>query len=899
MSASAEVVMGGRAGSLPPMLTQYLDYKEKYPDALIFFQVGDFYELFFSDAVTVSKNLNLTLTSRDKNSPDPIPMCGVPIAVVDGYIERLVDLGFSVAVVSQAEAAVPGRGMVRRELDRIITPGVRIFGKSEQAESTNFVTTVYFEKDGDLALVYSDVQSGKLYVRDGLTLSVGQAEIVRLAPAELIVPQVLGGKKQDLRQTWLKMLQQALPNLIIKFRPDNYLNLATTDTRGFSNISGYASLSVVAKKAVRLLVSFIDEIICSQKIAIAEIEQVSNRQVVSLDANTRKHLEIVQNSKDGSSRGTLFAFLDRTNTVGGKKLLRQWLLNPLTNCEDIEKRQDAVQILLNSPGIRSDLIEHFKLSNDLERIAARTELSIVLPKELAALREALEKLPGIRSSLRSFLNGAGQTKSRLERLDESLDVSPGLLQLLQSALSEQPPYQINEGGIIRSGYNSELDRLRTIRKDGKKWIAELEASERELSGISSLKIKFNGVLGYFIEVTKANLSKVPSHYISRQSTVSGERFFTPELKEREREVLGAEQKQFELERELYNALRSELVSYCPLVRRIAAALSELDVLLSFAVVAEAEQLVRPVVNLSLDIEIDQGRHPVLAQILQGQFVPNDLQMSDQVGRCAIVTGPNMGGKSTYLRQAALIVLLAQTGSFVPAASATIGLVDCIFTRLGATDDLSEGESTFMVEMREAAAILSNASERSLLLIDEIGRGTATTDGLAIAQSILEWIVTRLKARTLFATHFRELTFLEKEFSGVINLSVGSIEQGSQVIFTHQICRGPAKKSYGIEVARLAGLPRLVLQRATRLINEFDRQKSNLSNDNPNQLSMFMVESQSSQLVTSDPFGSVVELPDDYDKLQHLRDVIVELDVNSLSPLEALNLLADLHSRAKA
>lgn len=898
MNASAEAVNSRRGGGLPPMLTQYLDYKEKYPDALIFFQVGDFYEIFFSDAITVSKSLNLTLTSRDKSSSDPIPMCGVPIAVVDGYIERLVDLGFTVAVVSQAEPAVVGRGMVRRKLDRIVTPGVRLFGKSEQAGDVHYIATVCFERDGDLALAYSDVQSGKLFVREGLNLGLAQSEIMRLAPDELIVPQNMAGKKQDLRQTWLKLLQQALPGVIIKFRPDNYLNLAAADSREFSGISGYTPLSVIAKKATRLLIAYIDEVICGARFPIAAIEMVNDRQVVLLDANTRKHLEIVKNSKDGSGSGTLLAFLDRTNTVGGKRLLRQWLLNPLTNPDRIIERQNSVQMLIDKPSVREQLLDQLKVSNDLERIAARVELSIVSPKELGALCDAFDKLPEICSALQLILSSVVQ-KNRFSDLVNNLEFRSDILDLLKTALSDSPPYQTNEGGIIRSGYSAELDRLRIIRKDGKKWIAELETREREASGISSLKIKFNGVLGYFIDVTKANLSKVPAHYVSRQSTVSGERYFTPELKEREKEVLGAEQRQFELERKLFDELREKILPGCALIRKVAVALSELDVLLSLAEVAEAERLVRPEVDLSLDLQIEQGRHPVLARILQGQFVSNCLRLNSQQCRCAIVTGPNMGGKSTYLRQTALIVLLAQIGSFVPAASAKIGIVDCIFTRLGATDDLTEGESTFMVEMREAATILSNASERSLILIDEIGRGTATTDGLAIAQAILEWIITRLRARTLFATHFRELTFLDKEFPGVVNLSVGSIEQGDQVIFTHQICQGPARRSYGVEVARLAGLPAIVLQRAASLISEFDRKKKAYSNDSPDQLSMFGEGPSSPDSLQSDPYQEVDCFPDDYAAIKQLQERIAKVDIDALSPLEALNLLADLRIQAKA
>lgn len=897
MNFSAQEVNGdGGTAKLPPMLSQYLEYKRLHPDALIFFQVGDFYEVFFEDAVTVAGSLNLTLTSRDKSSPTPIPMCGVPVAVVDGYLERLVDLGFSVAVVSQAEPATPGRGMVRRELERIVTPGIRLFGKSESA-SSDFIAALYFENEQEVALAYTDVPSGVVLVREGLSRAEGQREIIRLAPAELVVPQVLAGKKQDLRQGWLRSLQVALPSLIIKFRPDNYLSLSAATARVFTEIDGYATLDLVAKKSVRVLVSFIDEITCQKQLPIKKVRTVSDDQTVLLDANSRKHLELVSNAKDGSSKGTLLDFLDCTRTQGGRKLLRQWLLNPLTSIEEIHDRQDAIEVLLEHSQERKGLLEQFSLNNDLERIAARIELLAVLPRELAVLRDVLESLPRLKDHLGRILTGKDARTNCLQLLHASLERPQELFELLSNCLAEDPPFQLSEGGVIKAGFSTELDHLRAIRKDGKRWITELELREKAATGINSLKIRYNGVLGYYIEVTKANLDKVPAHYVGRQSTVGAERFFTDQLKLHEKELLGAEQKQFELEKDLYQQLKAQIIQYSQAVRVIAAALSQLDLFLALASGAEREQLVRPVVDQSFDIEISQGRHPILAKLLQGRYVPNDLEMTAETGRCLIVTGPNMGGKSTYLRQAALIVIMAQIGSFVPVRQARIGVVDRIFTRLGASDDLSEGESTFMVEMREAAAILANASKRSLLLIDEIGRGTATTDGLAIAQAILEWIVVRIKARTLFATHFRELTQLEEDYQEVLNLSVGSVEQEQQVVFTHQICRGSARKSYGVEVAKLAGLPPLVLQRAASLMAELDHHGSAKALENSNQLSMFESLPKAKPRAEN-PFGSAAPMPDDYPKLQKIREDLVKLEINDISPVQALNFLAELQNSAR-
>lgn len=871
--------------SLPPMLRQYVEYKEQYPDCLLFFQVGDFYELFFEDAVIVSQKLNLTLTSRDKNSDKPVPMCGVPIAVVDGYLDRLVDAGFSVAIVSQKSAAKPGKGMVERGLDRIVTPGIRVLGNSEDADASCIAAVYPAAGSDEVAIAFGDPQSGVLNVRDGVTLELLHRELLRILPREVVLPLEVEGRQINRRLSWVRRLEHSLKGCSLKFRGPHFIVAPVSSEREFAAIDGYSALSGPGRRAARLLINVIDETTVDSVLNVTEIAQHTYDDVVTIDATTRANLELVKTLKEDSVEGSLFGYIDRTVTVGGRRTLRSWLLNPLLNVEAISHRYDGVEQLAYSIGLAKELAAKLKYCVDCDRIAARIDLGIVSPKELGALRDCIVRLSDIRSILSEvFERSVGGPATLLQTHYDRLYFPTQFTERIEHSLVDLPPLILHEGGVFKDGYDAELDRLRNIRSKGRSWIAAMEASEREATGIPSLKIKFNNVLGYFIEVTKAHLEKVPGHYNQRQSMTNAARFVTEQLKAQEEEILGARTRQIELEKRLYDELKEVLKPAVDDLRQLHVALSSLDVLVALAVLADQENYVRPEVDAGTDLFIEKGRHPVLAGVLQEGFIPNSTELRGDGKTCVVLTGPNMGGKSTYLRQTALIVILAQMGSFVPAQSARIGIVDRVFARLGASDDQAEGESTFMVEMREAAHIVLNATERSLLLIDEIGRGTATADGLAIAQAILEWIVKEVRSRTLFATHFHELTSLDRSCPTLTNLSVGSVDRGGEVIFTHAICPGPANRSYGIEVARLAALPEQLLKRAKDLLVEHET-------GGEAQLSMFST-------LTPSPANRPEPEPircnhTDYDELLQLRSRLDALDVNSMTPLEALQALFEL------
>ncbi|MBX7138166.1 MAG: DNA mismatch repair protein MutS [Oligoflexia bacterium] len=873
-SLSAEAPLS----ALPPMLQQYLQYKREHPDCLILFQVGDFYELFFEDAVTAARALNLTLTSRDKNNPSPVPMAGVPVAAVENYLARLVAQGFSAALVSQ----LPGKSVragVERRLERIITPGVNLLALNHQKEA-GFIAALFFDPENlegsQAALAFCEVQTARIRIKEGLSALKAAAEISKLQPSELILPQSVEGQRVDRRHAMVRDLERMLNAGQLKFRPESYFSLKTRSDRDFSKLAGYAALSPAARKAVRLLVGYVDEVTVSSSVAFKSAELWEDQRVVQIDAATRRTLELLSNSRDGSTRGTLLQYMDRCDSPLGSRLLRSWIAAPSAILDEIMERQQAVLALRGAVDLRAELKPMLQKIIDIDRVAARLELGAVSPKELGALRDSLETFEGMRQMLCGILQGAAS--ALLEKTADTL-VAPERLQQILGQLSDNPPYLLSEGGVIASGVNAELDRFRVLKSDSRSWIAEIENKERAATGITSLKIKFNNVIGYFFEVTQANSSKVPPHFVRRQSTANTERFTTEELRTREKEVLSAESQEFELERELYGRLRSEAALFALELRELAQLVAQLDVLTALAVLAETEGLVPPAIDQSPALEIEQGYHPVLRAILGNAFIPNDVRMLDRP--CLLITGPNMGGKSTYLRQAGLIVIMAQLGSCVPAARAQIGIVDRIFARMGASDDISEGESTFMVEMREASNIIANCSARSLLLIDEIGRGTATADGLAIAQAMLEWLVIKIQCRVFFATHFHELTALEKKYPALVNLCTGAIEQDGQVIFTHQIEKGAADKSYGLEVAKLAGLPSPLLRRAAALLAN-----SQSSAADSRQLTIFGAA----------PFAdspSAAEPAETETQSRRLIEKIRKFDLNNSTPLSALNFLNEL------
>jgi len=879
-----------RPSKLPPMLQQYQDFKSKYPDCILFFQVGDFYEVFFEDALIAANALNITLTTRDKNSPEPIPMCGVPIAVVETYSERLVNQGFSVALVSQA-GEVPAKGMVNRELDRIITPGIRLLGGSQSADSGSIVAAIFPQGNNENSIVYSDVQSGEICVREGLNAESLYAELSRIEPKEIIIPREIEGRRFDRRVQWIKRLEN-IPGATIKFRFDVFASQAKErSVQSLTSIPGYSVLDSGSRRAVSLLVTYVDEVTVSRAIKFSSLTVEHFQDVLVIDATTRRNLELVKNSRDGGERGTLFEFMNRTITAGGARLLRQRILSPLINSDSIRERLSLVEYFRENRDSRLELRTLFKSIPDVERVAARIELGIALPRELASLRDALRALPVVKRICRP---NASIDKSLawkyLQSLEDRLSAPPGLENILAESLLDDPAAGFKEGGIIRDGYDPSLDRIRQAATRGRQWIMDLEASERKRTGVPSLKIKYNGVLNYFFELSKTAASKAPEDFIKRQSTTSAERFTTTKLNEISEEVLSAGSKQIALEKTLFEQVRESLLPFVQRLRKLSFEISNLDTHISLAELAEKEGLVCPVVDSSNKLSIVNGRHPVLEKMLKENFIPNSTEIVAEEKSCHILTGPNMGGKSTFLRQAGLICIMAQAGSFVPADSVHLGIVDKIFARIGASDDILEGDSTFMVEMKEASHIITTASKKSLLLIDELGRGTATADGLAISQAVLEWIVTRLSCRTIFATHFHELTKLQDAHPEISNFSVGSLESSDGLIFTHEICPGAASSSYGIEVARRAGLPLEILQRAEYLV-ESDRSElksaekvSRRKKDtNVAQLALFTNLSAKTE-------SPRVEIPKDYEKLREIKQALDDFDVSRSTPLEALRLI---------
>jgi DNA mismatch repair protein MutS len=839
----------------PPMLEQYLAYKKQYVDTLLFFQVGDFYEVFFEDAVTIAKIINLTLTSRDKNSPNPVPMAGVPISAIEGYLERLVAAGYSVAVVSQTGAA-NAKGAFERKLERVVTPGLKILSSNDVSRDEVTLAVTFVDDAGEYAVVWGSIQSGNLQYRDSLSDNEALQLLSRILPSEIVVPKESGLPGRLGRTVWGQRIS-------IKIRGENTIQSTKL------NIAGFDGVSQPVRRALKMLSHYLEESMVDPSVVLKKIAPSIEKEVMHLDAITRANLELLRNAKDGSAAGSLVSFLDETSTPGGARLLRQWIAAPLLSTKELETRLDRVEYFLSKREERNELRKELSKISDIERLATRIELLVAGPRELGALRDSLQAIVAIRSTL--------QTIGAPVLLDNgwSHEIKK-LSDQLTKTLCENLPLGTNEGGMIASSIDAEVDNYRELRVSGTTWLDALERQERARTGIASLKIRSNGVLGYFFEITRANVEKIPSDYIRRQSTAQAERFTTEELRKKESEVVSAEGKLFAREKLLFEALRKEILPQMVALRLLSRCVSELDLFLAFAHVAEREGYVRPSWSTETEIVIEEGRHPILSASLGRRFIPNSLQISYGKKGAYILTGPNMGGKSTYLRKNALIVVMAQIGSYVPARTAKLGIVDRIFARLGASDNLLEGESTFMVEMKEAALILSNATSKSFVLIDELGRGTATADGLSLAHAIFEELATKTKCRMLFATHFHELTELSKILPGVGNLSVGSVEEDGQVIFTHQIHEGPALESYGIEVAKLAGIPDALIARAEDLLEHHKA----LANK----------EIGAADRLTPKAREATPKLPTEF---VAIKKKLAELDVDEITPRQALDILVML------
>ena len=809
---------------LTPMMKQYLEIKRDNPDSILFFRLGDFYEMFADDARLASRELDLTLTSRDhgkhqKPAEEQIPMCGIPYHASEAYIARLIAKGYKVAICEQMEDPATAKGLVKRDIIRVVTPGTVIDAACLDDKSSNFLCGIYLDSQA-AGVAFCDITTGKAH----LTAFTGKErvehvinELGRFSPAEAILSD---GAYSE------KALTDALTETF-RCRVENggqrrfLLNEAEKNIRRQFGDEAFARLPAGIPAAAMALGGLLHYLYETQKTDLSHINDLDyyeEGRFMELDLTARRNLELTETLRSKEKKGSLLWVLDKTKTPMGARCLRSWLERPLLSVTAICKRNSAVAALVEGTIAREELIAAMTGLGDMERLIGRIVYGTAGGRDMASLRAAIEKLPAVAAQLEQFSTG------RLAELRRALDTLDDIGGRIAAVICDEPPFSVREGGFIRDGYDQEVDRLRHILKGGKGVIAEMEAKEKERTGIRTLKIGYNKVFGYYIEVSKSFADQVPDTYIRKQTLVNGERYITQELKDLEHTILTASDRVVALEYELFTQLRQEISAAAERIQRTAAAVAEADALASFAAVAVRNGYCRPDVDESGVIEIRDGRHPVVEQVLKDSlFVPNDTFMGEKEERVAIITGPNMAGKSTYMRQVALIVLMAQMGSFVPAASARIGVVDRIFTRIGASDDLSAGQSTFMVEMTEVADILRHATKHSLLILDEIGRGTSTFDGMSIARAVLEYCADKklLGAKTLFATHYHELTELEDTLPGAVNYNIAVKTRGEDITFLRKIIRGGADRSYGIEVAKLAGLPDKVVQRAKKILKELE------------------------------------------------------------------------------
>ncbi|WP_434737672.1 DNA mismatch repair protein MutS [Limosilactobacillus sp.] len=782
------------------MMQQYQKVKDQYPDAFLFYRLGDFYELFNDDAIKGAQLLELTLTTRNHSAKNPIPMCGVPHRAVNSYIDVLIDKGYKVAICEQMEDPKKAKGMVKRAVTRLITPGTQMDLNGEQAKRNNYLAGV-IRQDNHYYLAYTDLSTGELKTTEFTSEDELINELINLQSREVVLDDSVEESFKD-QLTKRNILQSHQPE-IVKEAEVSYLTQDLTD-KG-------------QQRVVSLLVSYL---LTTQKRSLAHLQRaVSYRpsSFMKIDHYSKTNLELLTNMRSGKRQGTLAWLLDETKTAMGSRLLKRWLDRPLIDPKQISARQDKVQELLEHYFERNNIQQELIKVYDLERLAGRVAYGSVNGRDLIQLKTSLLQVPKIKYTLETL--DAPAFADLEKRLDPLSDVAS----LIEKSIVEDPPISVTDGGVIKDGYDKQLDEYRDAMNNGKQWIADLQKHEREVTGINNLKIGYNHVFGYYIEVTKVNLSKIPrDRYERKQTLVNAERFSTPELKEKEALILGAQEKSTALEYDVFVKIREAVKEQIKRLQSLAQALSELDVLQSFAVVSEDYHFVRPTMNTGHVLKIKDGRHPVVEKFMGHQeYVPNDVLMDDSTD-ILLITGPNMSGKSTYMRQLALTAVMAQMGCFVPAERAELPIFDQIFTRIGAADDLISGESTFMVEMMEANNALIHATDRSLILFDEIGRGTATYDGMALAQAIIEYIHEHLRAKTLFSTHYHELTALETTLKRLKNVHVGATEKNGELVFLHKVSAGPADKSYGIHVAKLAGMPDELLKRADQILSSLEK-----------------------------------------------------------------------------
>ena len=864
---------------LTPMMKQYLILKETYKDCLLFFRLGDFYEMFFDDALTASRELEITLTGRDCGMETRAPMCGVPYHAVEGYINKLISKGYKVAICEQLTDPAESKGIVERDVIRVVTPGTVVENSILNEKENNYILSAFL-LDTTIGFSYADVSTGSFYLgevpaKSDISLIIN--EMVRIQPKEILLNESLYMHQKQIEEAIkVNVLIHCYDTWAYEY---DYARNALEEHFNTNTLKGFGCEDL--KHGISAAGALMHYLTSTQKNALSHINRIQisrNNTYMTLDASTRRNLELTKTIRDNTKKGSLLWLLDHTKTSMGARLLKNWIEQPLQNKKDIVLRQDAVAELKDNILLHDLMMSQLSGIYDLERLIMRISYNSLDAKNCVALKNSIKKLPDIKA-------GLAQSKSTmLHKLLGQIDEMPDIHELLDKSVSDDPPQTIKEGGIIKDGYDKEVDRLREASTKGKVWIAELEEQEKKETGIKNLKIGYNKIFGYYIEVTKSYLGQVPYRYIRKQTLANCERFVTPELKDMEETILNADEKCIRLETVLFMKIRDELAKNINRIQKSAEAIAILDVLLSFAHTAYENNYIKPQITQNGELKIKNGRHPVVEKMVSKGFIPNDTHLDTKDNRQMIITGPNMAGKSTYMRQVGLLTLMAHIGSFIPADEATICIVDRIFTRVGASDDLASGQSTFMVEMNEVANILNNATQKSLLILDEIGRGTSTLDGLSIAWSVVEYISSpkNIGAKTLFATHYHELTELEGVVEGVKNYSITVREYGEDVIFLHKIVRGGTNRSFGIEVAKLAGLPPVVTSRAKDLLQLLTQ--ANIVNP---KLNISDLPKEKAEQIS---FLSSVE--DD------IYSLIRNTNTDNITPLQALNLLCELKTMVK-
>ena len=873
--------------ALSPMMQHYVATKEEYKDCILFYRLGDFYEMFFEDAEKVSRELELTLTGKDCGLEERAPMCGIPYHAADTYINRLVEKGYKVAICEQVEDPKQAKGIVKREVVRIVTPGTTLDAQGLDESKNNYIMCIVCVGDS-FGISIADISTGECMVTELDKERKLLDEINKFMPAEIICNQALlvsGVDTEDLRAR----LGICINPLEDWYFDDDLCRRILMEHFHTSTIEGlgiadYESGTIAAGALFQYLYE-------TQKSDMAHMTSLTpyvTDRFMLIDSSSRRNLELVETLREKQKRGSLLWVLDKTKTAMGARLLRSYVEQPLIDAGEIELRLAAVEALCDQAMIRDEIREYLQPVYDLERLVSRISYQSANPRDLISFKTSLQMLPFLKQLLHSFPDGL------LKELDDEMDDLADVQELIEASIVDDPPFLMKEGGIIKDGYNETVDNYRNAKKEGKQWLSELEASEREKTGIRTLKVKFNKVFGYYIEVTNSFKDLVPDYYTRKQTLTNAERYITPKLKELEDMILGAEDRLYALEYDLFCKIRDTVAKEVVRIQKTAHAIAKLDVFASLSYVASRNQYVRPKLNTKGKIDIKDGRHPVVEQMIPNDmFISNDTLLDNGEHRVSIITGPNMAGKSTYMRQTALIVLMAQIGSFVPAREANIGICDRIFTRVGASDDLASGQSTFMVEMTEVANILRNATPNSLLILDEIGRGTSTFDGLAIAWAVIEHVANPklLGAKTLFATHYHELTELEGKLPGVHNYCIAVKEKGDDIVFLRKIVKGGADKSYGIQVARLAGVPESVLKRAKELVDQLSdaditaavKDLASQGKSKKQKVTYDEVDAQQMSLFDTVQDDSIIE-------------EIRELDISNLTPMDALNTLYRLQNK---